>query len=231
MKKELKEKLRKIENVEEYVETKRREADEYYNSKVKIADELVKVAEEKYEVLKEKNQLLYDNNRELLEVITGGKMYFDIKGEVEKLREEATFLKKNSDNYFPMQDLFIVQYSPYSNAESKKYNYVNIDVFKGQLQEEGFALTAVFNSSLYGALNTNGGNETSIDGIDKQTNINVQRYISLNEVFMLQGKKNYDNLASIDDINEAIIFAIEHADDLNFIDMESRNRLLSKNKV
>lgn len=231
MKKELKEKLRKIVNVEEYVETKRREADEYYNSKVKIADELVKVAEEKLEVLKEKNQLLYDNNQELLEMITDGKMYFDIKSEVERLREEATSLKKSSDNYFPIQDLFIVQYCPFSNTESKKYNYVNIDVFKGQLQETCFILTAVFNSSLYGALDTNGANIASIDGINKQTNINVQRYISLNEIFMLQGKKSYDNLASIDDINEAIIFAIEHASDLNFIDMGGRNRLLSKNKV
>ena len=203
MKKELKEKLRKIENVEGYVETKRREADEYYNSKVKIADELVKVAEEKLEVLKEKNQLLYDNNRELLEMITDGKMYFDIKGEVERLREEATSLKKSSDNYFPIQDLFVVQYSPYSNTAAKTKNYINIDVFKGQLRENGFALTGVFNISLYGALNSNGKNIDIIEEINKETNINILRYISLNEVFMLQGKKSYDNLASLDDINEA----------------------------
>lgn len=45
MKRKLKEKLKKIEDVEKYVETKKREADQYYNDKVTIADELVEVAE------------------------------------------------------------------------------------------------------------------------------------------------------------------------------------------
>lgn len=166
-------------------------------------------------------------------MIMDRKMYFDIKDEIERLRKEATALKENSDHYFSMKDLFIVQYSPYSNevAKARSKADLNIDVFRGQLRENGFALKGILNTSLYGALNTEGGNEVKIEGISMKTNINILKYISLNEVFMLQEKKNYDNLASIDDINEAIIFAIENCDDLDFFPMEGRNKLLSKNRV